>query len=132
MSNQNEKIGSDETLRPQVVVMETPQKPGVGRAEPLAPRIIATAQTGRIIPAVPAELQPTVQPGRRRHSLSMKLALAGLAAALCGWLGVDLYLWIASAFNFSTGLGWAATAAAAVGISAAGAMIVHEVRSYLP
>jgi len=61
----------------------------------------------------------------------MKLALAGLVVAFCGWLGVDLYLWIASAFNFSTGLGWTAAAAAGIGIFAAGAMIVHEVRSYL-
>ena len=130
MSNKNDRNGADEILRPQVVVMETPQSQSAGIAEPLAPRIIATAQTGRIIPAPPAELQPTVEMRRRRHSMSMKLALAGLVVAFCGWLGVDLYLWIASAFNFSTGLGWAAATAAAVGISAATAMIVHEARSY--
>ena len=130
MSNKNDRNGADEILRPQVVVMETPKSQSAGIAEPLAPRIIATAQTGRIIPAPPAELQPTVEMRRRRHSLSMKLALTGLVVAFCGWLGVDLYLWIASAFNFSTGLGWAAATAAAVGISAATAMIVHEARSY--
>jgi putative membrane protein len=131
VTTQNNKIGSDDILRPRVVVMEAPQKPGVSINEPLAPRIIATAQTGRIIPAPPAELQPAVESGRRRSSLSMKLALASLGAAFCGWLGVDLYLWIASAFNSSTWLGWAAAVAAGVGISAAGAMIVHEARSYL-
>jgi uncharacterized membrane protein YcjF (UPF0283 family) len=61
----------------------------------------------------------------------MKLGLAGLIAAFCGWLGVDLYLWVASAFNFSTGLGWAATAAAVAGVAAAGAMMAHEMRGYL-
>ena len=131
MSNQNNKIGSDDTLRPQVVVMETPQKRGVGTSEPLAPRIIATAQTGRVIVAAPAEPQPPVETAGRHRSLSMKLALAGLAAAFCGWLGVDLYLWISSAFYFSTWLGWTAAAAAAAGISAIVAMIVHEAKSYL-
>ena len=33
--------------------------PGVSINEPLAPRVIATAQTGRIIPAPPAELPAT-------------------------------------------------------------------------
>ncbi len=131
MSTQKNKIGSDDVLRPQVVVIETPEKSGAGIAEPLAPRVIATAGTGRIIPAPPPELQPTVELEGRRYGLSMKLALGGLAAAFCGWLGVDLYLWIASAFNSSTWLGWAAAVAAGVGISAAGAMIVHEARSYL-
>ncbi|HLA21050.1 MAG TPA: hypothetical protein VJZ74_06295, partial [Pseudolabrys sp.] len=132
MSNQNNRNGTDDTLRPQVVVMEPPRESGVGIAEPLAPRVIATAQTGRIVPAPPAELPPAALPGRRRRtSLTMKLGLTGLIAAFCGWLGIDLYLWIASALNYSTGLGWAAAAAAAAGIAAAGAMIVHEIRSYL-
>ena len=131
MSKQNDRNEADDTLRPQVVVVEMPQKPGVGMAEPLAPRIIATAQTGRIIPAPPAELQPAAEPGSRRYNLPMKLAFAGLGIAVCGWLGVDLYLWITSAFNFSAGLGWAAAAAAGLGIAAVSAMIVHEARSYL-
>lgn len=131
MSNQNNRSKSDDALRPQVIVMEMPQKSVAGIAEPLAPRIIATAQTDRIIPAPPAEIKPAIKSGRRHYSLPMKLALVGLAAAFCGWLGVDLYLWIASAFNFSKWLGWAAAAAVGVGISAAGAIIVHEARSYL-
>jgi putative membrane protein len=131
VSSQNKKNGPDDALRPQVVVMERPQESGAGIAEPLAPRIITTAQTGRIVSAAPARVEPTVVPNRRRYGLAMKLALAGLATAFCGWLGVDLYLWIASAFDFSTRLGWIAVATAAAGISAAVALIVHEVRSYL-
>jgi putative membrane protein len=130
VSRQKAKIGSDNILRPQVIMVEVPEKPGTGIADPLAPRTITTAQTGRIIPAPPAELQPALEAGRRRYSLPMKLAVAGLFVAFCGWLSIDLYLWIASAFNFSTGLGWAAAAAAGLGIFAAGAMIVHEARSY--
>jgi hypothetical protein len=111
VNNRSDSNEYEDTLRPRVIVMDTPEA-GVG-AEPLAPRVTATAQTGRIVPAPPAEPQlATPVPGRRRrYSLTMKLGLAGLIAAFCGWLGIDLYLWIASAFNFSTGLGWAATAA---------------------
>lgn len=131
MSNQTDGNGPDDTLRPRVVMMETPCEPRVGGAEPLAPRVIASAQTGRIVPAAPAEPQAVADPGRpRRRSLTMKLGLAGLIAAVCGWLGVDLYLWIEAAFNFSTGLGLAAAAAVVVGIAAAGAIIGHELRSY--
>ena len=132
MSNQDNSNGSDE-LRPQVVVMEKPQHSDAGVAEPLAPRLIATAQTGRIVPVPPVEPPPAAAApgGRQRYSLTMKLGLAGLIAAFCGWLGVDLYLWVASAFNFSTGLGWAATAAAVAGVAAAGTLIAHEMRGYL-
>jgi len=132
VSNENDKTRPDDILRPQVVVMEAPRKLSAGTAAPLSPRIIATSQTDRIISSPPTELVPTVElRSRRRHRWPMKLALAGLFVAFCGWLGVDLYLWIASAFNFSTGLGWTAAAAVGIGIFAAGAMIVHEVRSYL-
>jgi putative membrane protein len=132
VSNQNNRDAPGDTLRPQVVVMEIPQESAVGIAEPLAPRVIASAQTGRIVPAVPPELQPAAQPRRpRRRSLTTKLGLAGLIAAFCGWLGVDLYLWIAAAFDFSTGLGWAAAAAVVAGIVGAGAIIGYEMRSYL-
>jgi putative membrane protein len=133
MSTQNNSNESGDMLRPQVVVMETQQTSDAGVAKPLAPRLITTAQTGRIVPAPPVEPPPAaaVPGGRRRYSLTMKLGLAGLIAAFCGWLGVDLYLWVASAFNFSTGLGWAATAAAVAGFAAAGAMIAHEMRGYL-
>jgi putative membrane protein len=130
VTKRDSSIRPDETLRPQVVVVDTPERPH-GGIEPSAPRIIATRQKGRIVPAAPVEIQPAVPSRPRRYSLAVKLALTGLAVALCGWLGVDLYLWIASAFDYSKGLGWAATAAAAAGISAAIAIIVHEARSYL-
>ena len=87
-----------------------------------SPRVTATAQTGRIVPAPPPELPAIASPRpRRRNSLAVRLGVAGLAAAFCGWLGIDLYRWIASAFDFSTGLGWAAAAAATAGIVGAGA-----------
>ena len=130
MTKRDSNIRPDETLRPQVVVVDTPERPH-GGIEPSAPRIIATRQKGRIVPAAPVEIQSAVPSRPRRYSLAVKLALTGLAVAFCGWLGVDLYLWIASAFEYSTRLGWAAAAAATAGISAAIAIIVHEARSYL-
>ena len=54
MSNQDNSNGPDDTLRPQVVVLEPPHNSDAGVVEPLAPRIITTAQTGRIVPATPS------------------------------------------------------------------------------
>jgi len=130
MSNHDDGNGPDDGLRPRVVVMEKAREPGA--AESLAPRVIATEQTGRIVPAAPSAPPAVIKPRRRRgYSLTIKLGLTGLTAAFIGWLGIDLYLWITSAFNAGTGLGWAATAAVATGIAAAGAIIAHELRSYL-
>lgn len=130
MSDQENRIARDEVLRPQVITMETPRE--TRTAEPLTPQVIETAQTGRIVPAPPAALKTTAKPSRRqRYSLVMRVGWAGLIAAFCGWAVVDLYLWIASAFGFSTGLGWAAAATAGVGLAAASAMMAHEMRSYL-
>jgi putative membrane protein len=132
MSRQNNGNEPDDRLRPQVVVMEAPQHTRAGVVEPLAPRVIATEQTGRILPSAPPEppLAAAASGRQRRYGLAMRLGLTGLIAAFGGWLGIDLYQWIASAFNYSSGLGWAAIAAAATGIAAAGAIIAHEMKSY--
>jgi putative membrane protein len=131
MSSRDNGSGSERTLGPRVFTMEAEQEPAGVTAEPLAPRVIATADFGRIVPAPPPELPAAASPPRgRRQSLAVRLGLAGLVAAFCGWLGIDLYLWIASAFDFSTRLGWAAAAATAAGIAGAGAIIAHEMRSY--
>jgi putative membrane protein len=131
MSERNNRDEPDVTLRPRVVVMDAPENT-VGMAEPPAPRVITTEQTGRIVASAPS-VPPlaTAAPDRRRHGLTMRLGLAGLTFAFCGWLGVDLYQWIASAFAYSSGLGWAAALASTTGIAGAGAIIVHEMRSYL-
>jgi putative membrane protein len=131
MSSQDNGNGPDRTLRPQVFVMEAPQATDDIAVESLTPRVTATAQTGRIVPAPPPELLAIASPTRRRRtSLAVRVGIAGLIAAFCGWLGIDLYLWIASAFDFSKGLGWVAAAAATAGIAGAGAIIAHELRSY--
>jgi putative membrane protein len=130
MSNDKRNDLSKDALRPRVIVMEQSPEARAG-VEAFAPRVTETAQTGRIVPAAPVESQVAVTARPRRRSLTMKLGMMGLVAAFCGWLGVDLYLWIASSFSFSTTLGWTAAAAATIGLVAAGAIIVHEMRSYL-
>jgi len=132
MSDQPSNNKADDVPRPRVVMMEISQKSGTLQAEALAPQVIATAQTGRIVPAAPAEpqLAPTGPALLRRRSPAMKLGLIGMAAAFVGWLGVDVYLWIASAFEHSATLGWMATAAAAAGVAGAGLVIARELKSF--
>ena len=132
MSDQPNPNKDDDVLRPRVVMMEISQKSGALQAEALAPQVIATAQTGRIVPAAPAEPQlvPTGPALLRRRSPAMKLGLIGLAAAFVGWLGVDVYLWIASAFEHSATIGWMATAAVAAGVAGAGLVIARELKSF--
>jgi len=82
MSSQDNSDGPDRSLPPQVFVMEVPQAPDGMAAEPLTPRVTATAQTGRIVPAPPPELPVTAPPRpRRRNSLAVRLGVAGLIAA---------------------------------------------------
>jgi len=120
----------DGGLQPQVITTGTSRNTSEHVGEPLAPRIIPTVQTGRLAPARPTEAQPDMQMRKPRRSLVVRLGFAGLALALIGWLGVDLYLWIESTFRFSSWLGWTATAAVAAGVIGAVAIILHEMRGY--
>jgi len=115
-------------LRPQVF---TAEKASTDKAAPVAPRVIATEQRGRIAPAPPLKRAVVAKPAKRRGSLLRKVAWSALAGAVGVWFGIDLYLWIEQAFGYSTGLGWTATATVAVGVAAAGALTIRELRSYL-
>ena len=127
MSDQRNR--DDDGPRPRVVTIEGPPAP---EAEGLAPRVIATTQTGRIVPAAPVALpaRPAAAP-RRRMSRVSRLGVAGLATAFVGWLGVDAYQWIASAFDYGATVGWLATAAVAAGVGGAGLITARELRSFL-
>jgi putative membrane protein len=121
--------GNDDTLRPRVMTIDAPL--GATADTLSGPRVIATAQTGKVVPA-PAEARaPAVQAKRRRGSTAVRLGMTGFGIAVCAWLGIDLYLWIDSAFNSSPMLGYAASAAAGLGIAGALAIIGHEMRTYL-
>jgi putative membrane protein len=112
-----------------VFVSEKPRDAESGA--PVGPRVIETAQTGRVLPAPPAARVVAVKPAKRKRSLLRTLAWTGLFGAVGVWFGIDLYLWIEQAFAYSFGLGWAATATVAVGLAGAGVLIGRELRSYL-
>lgn len=124
---------SDGALHPQVILEEQAPRSGVDVPGALAPRVTPTVQGGRLVGAAPADPQttPAMPNAPRRRGLLMKLAFTALITAFGCWLAVDLYLWISSAFHYSSGIGWSATAAVIMGILGAGAIIAHEMRSYL-
>ena len=122
-------MSNNEPLRPQVIIKDDDRR---AETETLSPRVTETAQVGRILhapaePQLPAVIAP---PPKRRRWLT-RLAVTGLGIAFGGWLAIDLYLWVTSAFASSVELGWAAAATVVVGLSAAGAIIAHQLRSYL-
>ncbi|MBI1204037.1 MAG: DUF697 domain-containing protein [Rhodopseudomonas sp.] len=120
----------DEPLRPRVMTAEQPA--GADAATIAGPRVFSTAQTGRIVPAPPAEPRPAaVVTKKKRRSAAVRFGLAGLGIAVCAWFGIDLYLWIDSAFNSSPTLGYVASGVAGLGIAGALALIAHEMRTYL-
>jgi putative membrane protein len=99
--------------------------------EPLTPRVIPMAETGRINPPPPKETKASKAKAGAGYSLIIKMSLACLAVAVVTWLAVDLYLWITAAFAANNSLGWTATAALSFGIAAAAIIIGHELRSYV-
>ncbi len=133
MSDQSNRGGPDDVAGPRVLMTEAFQEEGGRHAAALAPRVLETAQTGRIVPASPVgpQLAPAGPARLRRSSRAVKLGVIGMGAAFLGWAGVDLYLWIASAFAHSAALGWVASAAAAAGVAGAGLVIGRELKSFL-
>ena len=133
MTNHKGSDLSGGALHPQVILEEQAPRLPVDVAGPLAPRVTHTTQGGRIVGAAPVDPQtiPATADTPRRGGLLRKLAFTALITAFCGWLAVDLYIWIGSAFHYSSGLGWSATAAVIIGILGAAAIIAHEMRSYL-
>ena len=98
----------------------------------LAPPPTETADFGRIVqPAPEPQLPVVVPPVPKRKRWTMKLGLTALGVAFVSWLTIDLYMWVSSAFASGVGLGWAAAATVTVALTAAFAMIAHEMRSYL-
>jgi putative membrane protein len=123
---------TDGLLGPRVIIEEYPPESERNAVfKLLAPQVIHTSQTGRIVAAPAVEPHPVAAgKSKTRRRGVMKFALAALGTAFVGWLGIDLYLWIRSAFDVSGGLGSTAIIAATLGIVGAGALIGHEMRSY--
>jgi hypothetical protein len=114
-------------LGPQVFVVEESRRPQV--FDQVAPRVTATAQTGRIIPQ-PVAQAPAVVSERSRKNILTRLCWLGLAVGLIGWFGIDLYLWLVSAFDQSATVGAVASAASAVALLAAFVLVGREMRGY--
>jgi len=112
--------------RPRVTVVERERE-----AAPMAftPLVIATKETARIAPQLPAEI-PAVAPATPRTDRAWKVGLTGLGLFIAGWLGVDAYLWLASAYQYSATLGALATVAVAAGVAGVGYLIGRELKSF--
>jgi len=118
----------DVFLRPRVVLEEgSAARPD----EPLAPRVIPMAETGRIKPPPPQGTQTIKAKANAGYSSIIKVGLACFIAAFVIWLVIDLYLWVAAAFAASGFLGWTATAAIVLGLAAVSVVVGHELKSYL-
>src|SRR3974377_1994462 len=125
MSYQPDGDKINDLLRPRVVMLDIPDKSDALATDALTPQVIAKTQTGRVVQvaSVEAQLVPAESGRLRRRSPIMKLGLIGLTVSLIGWLGVDSYLWIASAFERNVTIGWVTIAAATTGIAGAGLVI---------
>ena len=115
-------------LRPRVVLEDAS---GAGPDEPLAPRLIPMAETGRIKPPPPQSIQTRTAKAGARYSSVIKVGLACLIATFVTWLVIDLYLWVAAAFAAGKFLGWTATGVIVLGLVAVAIVIGHELKSYL-
>jgi putative membrane protein len=115
---------SDRGPGPRVIEVERADEPRL-RVGPM-PQIIPTERTERVTPREP-ETSLTLPAPRR--SRAIPLGFAGLAVFVTGWLAVDAYWWVASAFEQSVALGSVAAIAVIAGVAGAGAVIAREVTS---
>jgi putative membrane protein len=116
------------TFGPRVFEVEDERSHRAPPAEP-SPRVIATQETARVIPAEPVKLPAAAPPPARRRDRVVSFALAGLAVCFAGWLVVDAVGWVSAAFARSTVLGILAGAAVAGGVTGAGVLIGRELTS---
>ena len=128
MSEPYEGKETQPPLGPRVLIADDPRQPQA--AVSAGPQVIATEQAGRIVPRAVSKVT-LMASARMRTSFTRKLCWFALLAAFGTWLGVDLYLWVETAFARSVGLGWVATAALATAVVAAGILVGREIRSYL-
>lgn len=124
----SDQAAPDDGLRPRVVLMEAPAAARLGAVP--APQVIASEETARIVPAAPVAPRLATEAAGRRRSGAVRLGLYGVGAASLGWLGIDAYLWISSAFAQSDALGSLAAMVVAAGLAGAGLIIGRELKSF--
>jgi putative membrane protein len=97
-----------------------------------APLVFQTEETERVVPreraAVAQAFALPVKP--RRRDAWVRLGLYGLGMAFVGWLGIDAYLWISSAFANGVALGIVATMVVGAGFAGAALIIGREMKSF--
>ena len=100
--------------------------------ERLRPRIVETAETGRLHLGLPTIPEPSlVPPPGRRFPAPFGVAMAGLGILVAGVVGIDLMQFVGGAFAHGTGAGIVATVAVAAGAGGALYWLAAELRGLL-
>src|SRR5712675_2751059 len=100
----------------------------ISSAPPVVPKVIESERSERIVPVQPAPF-PAVPIKRPAPGRRISFGLAGLSLCFAGWLVVDAYWWVASAFGRGTALGGLAALALTAGIVGAGTIAAREIKS---
>jgi putative membrane protein len=126
----NDPVEPHTASGPRVILDDGPEvaRPGAPATGPL---VFETADTDRIVPRERAATVMPSAPAPRRRGRWTRIGLWGLGLAFAGWLGVDSYQWIATAFANGQTLGWVASAAVTAGVGGALLIAGHELRSFL-
>jgi len=97
--------------------------------ERLRPRIVETAETGRLDLGLPAIPEPSLAPlPARRFPSPLAVAMAGLGILVAGVVGIDLAQFVDGAFAHGTGVGVLAAVAVAAGAGGARDWLMAELR----
>ena len=100
--------------------------------ERLRPRIVETAETGRLDLGLPAIPEPSLAPApARRFPSPFGVAMAGLGILVAGVVGIDLAQFVDGAFAHGVGVGVVATVAVAAGAGGALYWLAAELRGLM-
>ena len=120
----------DDEAGPRPRVIEVERDVVTPRADTMAPRVIATEMTSRIVPTEPAARLPMALPPRRRGARSIvKLGLAAIGVFLVGGLALQAVDWVTALFERGVALGTLAAALLASGVVGTAAIAWHEFSS---
>src|SRR5215472_17835016 len=100
--------------------------------ERLRPRIVETAETGRLDLGLPAIPEPSLAPRpARRFPSPFAVAMAGFGILVAGVVGIDLAQFVDGAFAHGTGVGVLAAVAVAAGAGGAFYWLMAELRGLM-
>jgi putative membrane protein len=119
---------SDIPLSARVIEVETADEAAALAA--LAPQVIVTEVSERVVPGEQAVASPLPAPARSRDRI-VSFGIGGVAVFLLGWMAVEAAAWVSAAFEHGAALGVLAAAAVAAGVAGAGAVTARELVSLL-